>query len=237
MAGRVFAIGDVHGCAAELDTLLGGLGLGAGDTVVCVGDYLDRGPDSRGVIDVLLALRARDDLTTTFLKGNHEDMCLGWLGLGGRHGDVWMANGGAIALASYGLTRSQAPDDVRAALPPAHLAFLTGLEPYRTDGGHLFVHAGVRPARPLAQQVEEDLFWIRGEFVHHAHGLPWTVVFGHTPVREVLVDLPEKIGIDTGCVYGGRLTALELPARVVHQVARGERSVRSGRLAPARRAR
>lgn len=231
MAGRLFVIGDIHGCARELEALLAGLPLARGDTVACIGDYLDRGPASRAVVDQLLALEARGDVGTVFLRGNHEDMCLAYLGRHGRWGESWFINGGAATLRSYGLDPHTSPLEVEARLPAAHLRFLEGLHTWQVIGTHLLVHAGIRPGRALAEQDEEDLLWIREEFIKAEHALPYTVVFGHTPQRTVFVDLPYKIGIDTGCVYGGRLTALELPENVVHQVAWGEREVRKARLA------
>jgi serine/threonine protein phosphatase 1 len=237
MAGRLFAVGDVHGCARELERLLAALRLTAGDAVVFVGDYVDRGPDARRVLELLLDVENRSGVTTRFLKGNHEDMCLGFLGFGGRWGESWMMNGAEATLRSYGIDRGAPVDEIRAALPAAHLRFLTRLLPNYVEEDWLLVHAGIRPDRPLAAQVEEDLFWIRDDFLMARHALPQTVVFGHTPFRAPFLDLPYKVGIDTGCVYGGALTALELRERTVFQVRRGERVVRSRALAPvARRA-
>jgi serine/threonine protein phosphatase 1 len=230
VGGRLFAVGDVHGCADELEALLRGLPLERGDTVAFVGDYIDRGPDSRAAVDVLLALRARDELTTVFLKGNHEDMCLAYLGRHGSWGDAWHLNGGTATLRSYGLPPSAPPADVATRLPPAHLAFFEDIRTWHRTGDFLVVHAGIRPGLPLEQQDEEDLFWIREEFIAARHGLPYTVVFGHTPQRRVLVDLPWKIGIDTGCVYGGWLTAIELGEGRLYQVAYGDERVRESRL-------
>jgi serine/threonine protein phosphatase 1 len=234
VGGRVFAIGDVHGCAAELDVLLHGLDLGRGDTAVFVGDYIDRGPDSRAVLDLMLALQRRDDVASVFLKGNHEDMCLAYLGRPGHWGEAWLGNGGRYALLSYGVHPDATSGEVLDAMPESHLAFLQGLATSHQAAGHLIVHAGVRPDRRWSEQDDEDLLWIREEFLGRPHGLPHTVVFGHTPHRAVLVDLPYKIGIDTGCVYGGALTALELRSHEVTQVRRGDRRVRRSVL-PARR--
>ncbi len=232
---RVFAIGDIHGCPGELGALLDGMGLERGDTVCFVGDYIDRGKDSRGVIDLLLAFRRRDDVRSIFLKGNHEDMCLSFLGRAGRWGESWLVNGGAEAVRSYGLDARSAPAALEAAMPPEHIAFLEGLERSHRDLGYLLVHAGIRPTRRWEEQSDEDLFWIRDEFISRPHQLPETIVYGHTPVRQVYADLPYKIGIDTGLVYGGCLTALELPDQTLHQVVAGERRVRRSALPPSRR--
>jgi diadenosine tetraphosphatase ApaH/serine/threonine PP2A family protein phosphatase len=231
MSGRLYAIGDIHGCAGELERLLAGLPLGAGDTIAFVGDYLDRGPDSRAVLDQLLALRARTDVATIFLRGNHEDMALAYLGRPGHWGEAWSLNGGSATLRSYGIAPHTPGDEVARRLPPAHLAFLEDTVPWATRDRWLVVHAGIRPGRRLEAQDDEDLYWIREEFIARPHDLPYTVVFGHTPQRTVLVDLPYKVGIDTGCVYGGRLTALELREGRVWQVAYGDDHVRESKLA------
>lgn len=233
-SGRLFAIGDIHGCPGELGALLDGLPLAPGDTVCFVGDYLDRGPDSKGVIELLLQAGTRTDTRWVFLRGNHEDMCLSFLGRSGNWGESWMGNGGAAAVRSYGVHARSEPAVVEGAIPEAHLAFLERLERSFRWNGYLFVHAGIRPGVPWEQQTDEDLFWIREEFVMHPHGLPETVVFGHTPTRQPVVHLPYKVGIDTGLVYGGALTALELPDLVVHQVQSGERQVRRSALPTAR---
>ena len=102
MTDRLFAIGDIHGCARELEVLLAGLPLAVGDTVACVGDYIDRGPASRQVIDLLLALRQRAGIRTVFLKGNHEDMCLSYVEQQGLWGEGWHLNGGVATLVWYG---------------------------------------------------------------------------------------------------------------------------------------
>jgi serine/threonine protein phosphatase 1 len=226
VSGRVFAIGDIHGCAAELEALLAGLPLAPGDTLACVGDYCDRGPDTRRVIDLLLDLEQRPGLSTVFLRGNHEDMWLAYLGRDGHWGESWMANGGDHAVASYGLKAHCAPADLLAAMPPAHLDFIDRLRLYYDTPTHLLVHAGIDPRRPFADQDTEDLLWIRDPFLKSPHGLGRTIVFGHSAQRELRVDLPYKIGIDTGCVYGGALTCLSTADHHVWQVAHGSRTVR-----------
>lgn len=228
--GRRFVIGDVHGCVDELERLLDGLAPTADDTVCFLGDYVDRGPDPRGVVERLIRLQGEGP-QCVFLKGNHEDMFLAFLGHPGRHGDAFLWNGGNATLASYGCD-GLAGAEVAARLPESHAAFLGSLRTHAFLGAFLCVHAGVRPTRPLAAQAEEDLLWIREEFISQPHPYPYTVLFGHTPQRDVLVDLPFKIGLDTGLVYGNRLSCLELDAQRVWQVRNGERRVSQRDLEP-----
>ncbi|HWP65253.1 MAG TPA: metallophosphoesterase family protein [Candidatus Limnocylindria bacterium] len=225
MAGRVLVVGDIHGCRRELDVLLGALATGAGDTLVFLGDYVDRGPDVRGVVERLVELAARPGPRTVFLRGNHEDMMLGYLGRGGRYGEAFLVNGGDVTVRSYGVRGRPSPERLESALPAEHLAFLLSTTLMHVEGDYVMVHAGVRPDRPLDAQRPHDLLWIRDEFIAHPHDLGKTVVFGHTPRREVLADLPYKVGIDTGCVYGGMLTALELPSLTIHAVRLGSGKV------------
>ena len=234
MSGRFFSVGDIHGCAAELEALLRGLRAGAGDTIAFVGDYIDRGPASSAVIDQLIALRQRSDIRTIFLKGNHEDMCLSYLGRAGHWGEAWHLNGGVLTLRSWGIDPQMPGSEAVEALPEGHLEFLESLVPTFMTERWLLVHAGIRPDRSLAKQDEEDLFWIREDFIAQPHPLPQTVIYGHTPTRRVHVDLPYKIGIDTGCVYGGTLTCLELESGTLYQVTYGEKTVRESRLVGSR---
>jgi len=228
--GRFFVVGDIHGCARELESLLAALGLVKDDTVAFIGDYIDRGPESRAVVDMMLALRARADVATVFLKGNHEDMCLAYLGRAGQWGEAWRMNGGGATLRSYAVSPQATGAEAAAAIPASHVDFFAGLALRHVVDDFLLVHAGIRPLRALEAQESEDLLWIREEFITSRHDLPYTVVFGHTPQRRVLVDLPYKIGIDTGCVYGGRLTAVELRERVLYQVAYNEKQVKQSPL-------
>jgi serine/threonine protein phosphatase 1 len=224
-AARTFVIGDIHGCVDEIDRLLDALAPTTADTVVFLGDYIDRGPSAKGVIDRLLRLR-REGPHCVFLKGNHEDMFLAFLGERGAFGDAFLANGGGYTLHSYNLHGELG--QLRAGqLPPEHLEFLQSLQMQYAAGEFLCVHAGLDPARPLAAQREEDLLWIRDEFVRQPHPFPFTVLFGHTPQREVLVDLPFKIGLDTGLVYWNTLSCIELAEKRLFQVRRGERRVHS----------
>jgi serine/threonine protein phosphatase 1 len=110
-------------------------------------------------------------------------------------------------------------------IPADHLEFLLNLKNYWVERSFLCVHAGIHPSKPLAAQSQVDLLWIRHEFISSSHRLPYTVVFGHTPQREVFYDLPAKIGIDTGVVYGGRLSCIELDEKMQFQVERGARQI------------
>jgi diadenosine tetraphosphatase ApaH/serine/threonine PP2A family protein phosphatase len=223
--GRLFAIGDIHGCPDELGTMVRALEAGAGDTVVFVGDYVDRGPSARAVVDLLLELE-RGPAELVFLKGNHEDMMLSFLGLPGNYGDSFLFNGGAATLESYGIGEPDLPA-AGERIPEQHLGFLNRLSTSYLRPPFLFVHAGIMPTRQLEEQSIEDMLWIRQEFIFNPHRVDATVVFGHTPMRDVLVDLPYKLGIDTGLVYGGKLTCIEFTEGVLYQVGRGSRQAKS----------
>jgi len=220
----VFAIGDLHACPEELDVLLDALRPGGTDTLVFLGDYVDRGPEARVLIERLLRLR-EEGPETVFLRGNHEDMLLDYLGFPGRYADAYRANGGMPTLVSYGVPRGVRGEAAAALLPVAHLQFLLDLRSMYESGRFLFVHAGIRPGVPLADQDEEDLLWIREESFARWHDLPYTVVYGHTPQREVHLALPYYIGLDTGLVYGNKLSCLDVSERRLLQVARGGRRV------------
>lgn len=227
--GRLLCIGDVHGCASELETLLRHLDAEPTDRLVFLGDYVDRGPQSLDCVRIVLEMK-RSFPGTVALRGNHEEMFLGYLGMGGAHGRVFLSNGGTQTMRSFGLrgplgtNEPTAEETVR-----EELKFLRdALELHFAEGGVVFVHAGIRPGVPIAEQVPDDLLWIREEFLDADPGLPWLVVFGHTPYRHgPFFDVPRKIGLDTGCVYGGHLSCLDLTQGTLHQVKRGERRVRS----------
>jgi serine/threonine protein phosphatase 1 len=221
-----FVIGDIHGCLRELSCLLENLPLKPSDRIVFLGDYIDRGPDSKGVISYLATMAKTTDYDLVFLKGNHEDMLLGYLGFAGRYGEMFLANGGVATLTSYGLAPA-AVSQVRAmaTIPADHLEFFLTLKSYTIEASFFCVHAGIHPTKSLAAQSQLDMLWIRNEFISNPHRLPYTVVFGHTPQREILFDLPAKIGIDTGVVYGGKLSCIELDEKVQFQIERGARRI------------
>lgn len=197
----VWAIGDVHGCLLPLRKLIDELSPSQGDKLIFLGDYVDRGPDSKGVVDFLLDLSRQ--VECIFVRGNHEDMLLEVLDEGADP-YLWLLNGAQATWRSYGNLELMRVEE-------AHLGFFRSTKLYHIetvgDREFLFVHAGVRPGIPLERQREEDIIWIREEFISRKHGLPYTVVFGHTPFENVYFG-PDKLGVDTGCVYGGALSAV-----------------------------
>ena len=218
---RVYIVGDIHGCAQELEVLVAGLPLQPDDRLVFLGDYIDRGPGSREVVDFLLRLKAERNYQLTCLKGNHEDMFLDFLGKEGHFGEGFLDNGGQATLRSYRVPQGVSGQEVADRLPPEHLQFFQELETFTVVDKVLCVHAGVNPLLPLAEQTVEEMLWIRQEFLTNTHLLPYTVVFGHTPHRAVRFELPYKVGLDTGLVYGGKLSCLEVTEKQLYQVAKG----------------
>jgi serine/threonine protein phosphatase 1 len=222
-----YVIGDIHGCYDELAALVDDLPLEASDRIVFLGDYVDRGPDSKRVISYLLGLTQQITNELVFLKGNHEDMFLAYLGLPGQYGDMFLHNGGAATLASYEISATiKDGSQVLSKLPAGHVEFLRNLRSYYVAEPFLCVHAGVHPLKSLENQSETDSLWIRQEFIANPHRLPYTVIFGHTPHREILFDLPYKIGIDTGLVYGNKLSCIELEEKILLQIERNSRKVK-----------
>lgn len=223
---RCYVVGDIHGCLDELAYLLEHLPLEPSDRIVFLGDYVDRGPDPKGVVSYLIERRDRGDQELIFLKGNHEDMFLSYLGLAGQHGDMFLFNGGGSTLVSYGAApANSSAEEALSLIPPSHLDFFLGLKTTFLIEPFLCVHGGVQPSKSLGEQTEEELLWIRDEFILNEHILPYTVLFGHTPRRDVLFHLPFKIGLDTGLVYGNKLSCLELTEKVLFQIGRGKRRV------------
>ncbi len=204
--GRIFAVGDIHGCFDKLVALMGIIDIDfQNDILLFVGDYVDRGPSSREVVDYLIELGRREE-RVVFLKGNHEYLFQGHLE--GKESYIFLANGGDATLESYA---KGAPGGGGFPVPLHHLRFFENLSLYYETEDHIFVHGGLKPGLPLEKQGEKDMLWIRDEFIHSDHDFGKRVVFGHTPFREPLV-LENKIGIDTGAVYGNKLTCVELPA-------------------------
>lgn len=214
----IIAIGDIHGRADLLDRLLSKIAKEFGTTphqLVFLGDYVDRGPDSRAVLDRLVDLRATRP-GTVLLKGNHEQAMLDFLAAG-PDADAWISWGGEETLLSYSIELGFPFDLVSAqraladALPAAHFDLLMTLALTHQAPGYFFVHAGVAPTTPLELQQESDLLWIRDKFFDEGEArFPDTViVHGHTPVKKA-EDHGWRINVDTGAVWTGRLTAVVL---------------------------
>jgi len=201
--GRIFAIGDIHGCFEKIQTLIRKLPADYNkDKVVFLGDYIDRGSDSRKVLDLMVELRRKHPSSFIFLKGNHEAMFLDYIENGPLK-ETFLKFGGRETLRSYGTEDSLD-------IPKEHLEFLRGLKSIYLTERFCFVHAGLKPGIPLENQAEEDILWIRFKFIKSDYDWGKRVIFGHTPFDSPLIE-KNKIGIDTGAVYGGRLTCLILP--------------------------
>ncbi|MCF6239215.1 MAG: metallophosphoesterase [Candidatus Marinimicrobia bacterium] len=176
------------------------------DTVIFLGDYIDRGPDSKKVVSCLVRLKKKLPRVITLL-GNHESMFLRYLK--GRDRRLFLCNGGLSTLNSYGLDPSH--DDAHPGyIPDEHLAFFESLLLNWEDEKNIYVHAGLQPGLHLSMQASDWCLWAGDEFIYSSLGFGKRVVFGHTVFKEPYVK-PEKIGIDTGAVYGGSLTCLVLP--------------------------
>lgn len=198
---RVIAFGDVHGCSTALQTVLDAIAPTDDDTIIGLGDYIDRGPDSRGVIDILLKLQ--NECSFVALRGNHEIMMMisfeDYL-----QGPMWVQSGGLETLDSY----DGAPENV----PLEHFKFLRATKPYHETESHLFVHANYDPQRTLADQPDDLLYW---EHLHRTmpepHHSGKTAVVGHTPQKDgEILNAGHLICLDTCCWGGGWLTAMDL---------------------------
>jgi len=212
----LYGIGDIHGCVNTLNLLLEKIEPGADDHLVFIGDYVDRGPNTKAVIERLIRLQG--ECECTFLRGNHEEMMLDFLDF--RESELWHINGGDATLASY-LTGTDNYD-----IPEEHETFIRATVAYWNEPDFFFVHAGLKPHLTIEENLvhhsSEVFLWERSHLA--AKELAWEkpVVCGHTPQREP-IDRPLLICIDTGCVYMsypgyGVLTAVRLPERDMIQV-------------------
>ena len=193
------AIGDIHGMSSMLDQLL--LMLPLEGILVFLGDYIDRGPDSKGVISRLLELQqARECI---FLRGNHEEMCLSALSHDRVMMRTWMNNGGLEVIKNY---------DGSPFLE--HLDFLRATRLYYETDEFIFVHAGLMPGLPLHENGAQDCLWIRDVFLNSQYNWGKLIIHGHTPNPNFQPQIQSnRINIDTGAVFGGMLTAIVLPER------------------------
>jgi serine/threonine protein phosphatase 1 len=218
---RIYAIGDIHGCLDLLNELLARISsdVALRPTVrplyVFLGDYIDRGTSSRETIDRLIEHGKTHE--SVFLKGNHELIAIKCLSDRGLF-DQWLRLGGLETLVSYGVPAetlangkqiAELQSAFHGALPQAHFRFFRDLKNSFECGDFFFAHAGVRPNVELSRQKENDLLWIRGEFLSSNEDFGKIVVHGHTPTREIEVG-PNRINIDTGAFATGRLSCLVL---------------------------
>jgi serine/threonine protein phosphatase 1 len=222
---RVYAVGDVHGCADRLEALHQLIAQDLKQAPVerplllHIGDYIDRGPDSAAVVGRLAAGSPLPGVPMVNLRGNHEQMMLDSLTgdpIAARH---WRNNNADSTLRSWGIAPKSRPSGWASALPERDLAFLRGLKLFHRLDGYVFVHAGVRPGVPLPDQHADDLLWIREAFLTSIGPLlpeapNLVVVHGHTPESAPVIT-GNRIGIDTGAVRGGALTCAVLEGREV----------------------
>ena len=218
---RIYTIGDIHGCAALLDRLHERIeddarSFAGEKAIVYLGDYVDRGPDSRGVIDRLIG-RVPKGLSARYVKGNHDQALLDFLGDAEAY-RTWRSFGAPETLLSYGVRPplfdsrekfEEARVAFEAALPSEHLTFLRRLESAIVVGDYAFVHAGIRPGTNIEDQSDADLLWIRDDFLNYTSAHEKVVVHGHTPIAAP-IRLHNRIGVDTGAYATGILSCAVL---------------------------
>lgn len=227
MTNPIYAVGDIHGQIDMLNDALTRIERDGGQEakIVFLGDLVDRGPDSAGVIDLLVKGRA-EGRNWTILRGNHDRMYSHFLEELPRPdpqillGMDWFSDriGGRQTLASYGIETTESSRyyqvhlEARDVIPQSHARFMESLPAFLEHDGLLFVHAGIRPGVPLAQQTEDDMCWIRREFLDFTDPHPWLVVHGHTPERKP-VHMGNRINLDSGAGYGRPLTTAVFEGR------------------------
>ena len=220
---RYIAIGDIHGMIDELKALMAAIPFQTEDMLVFLGDYIDRGTDSKAVLDYLMALDIPNQ--KVFLRGNHDDMFLQRL-TSRSHCRCWLGNGGLKCIKDFGIS------DLTQFPPQYDLWMRQTLHFYEPkDSNLIFVHAGINPDFPLDNQTEQDLLWIRDAFLTSKKDFGRIVVHGHTPHMGGVEVKPNRINVDTGSCFGGRLScvilnadgsvveAISIPCREVDQCA------------------
>jgi len=248
----VYAVGDVHGRLDLLEALVRQIddhAAGDPNALILCGDYVDRGPDSAGVLEWLLALRRERGESLYLLKGNHEQALLRFIAEPG-WGACWIDQfGGAATLSSYGVTPpgpcagrvdlERARDLLLTQMPASHLHLLQRLDLMVVFGDHAFVHAGVSPDAPLREQTEDDLLWAREAFIASRRRFEKVIVHGHSWYDEKPALLRRRIGVDTGAYETGVLTAVRLEdgrrevLQACDEIAAARQTARRGALAPA----
>jgi len=205
---RSFIIGDIHGCLGMLKSLINKIDWHPDrDSLIFLGDYIDRGEDSKGVIDLLIDLQSRSS-NIHLLMGNHEDLFLKYLQ--GEDEVSFLLNGGDSTLRSYRINGA-----IR--IPIDHISFIKSLKIMLEIDDYYIVHAGFKPGVAIREQSQEDCLWIREPFIFSEYDFGKRIIFGHTPFYLPLM-MDNKIGLDTGAVYGNMLTCLEIPSMKFHSV-------------------
>lgn len=219
---RLYAIGDIHGCLEQLEALFASIDsdLAANPVqdheIITLGDYVDRGPDSRGVIEFLA--RQHQSRPLTCLRGNHDQRMLEFMDIPEEIGEAFLFFGGRELLESYGLDPSASHGisalarEFRRAVARNHVEFVDNLELSASRGDYFFCHAGIRPGVPLDAQQPNDLLWIREEFLIHQHPHPKVIIHGHTP-RDTVDIQPNRINVDTCCFQSGVLSCVVLEGK------------------------
>jgi len=217
---RIYAIGDIHGCNRQLSNLYAEIAADlkarpvASALLLHIGDYVDRGADTAGVIERLVQGCPIPGMDMVNVMGNHESTMLEALTGERAAGTDWLFAGGKAALQSYGID-PEGPRDVWAGIiPQSHQDFLRGLVLMHREGGYAFIHAGVRPGIALEDQARDDLLRSRQPFLYSEADFGAVVVHGHTPVKAPVVR-HNRIAIDTGAVFGGKLTAVVLESDTI----------------------
>lgn len=205
---KIYVIGDIHGCYDPLKEILAKISPDPVlDRVIFLGDYINRGPESKNVISELIAFK-KSAPRTIFLKGNHEDMFLRYLN--GQGDSPFLRAGGLATLQSYGVITPDSGQAMRA-VPESHYQFFMSLLPYWEEDNYIFVHAGLEQGRHLALQTPEWLYWAdRDRFMQQEFPGIQGIIFGHFAQKKPLITA-NKVGIDGGAVYGGNLFCLILP--------------------------
>ena len=226
MSASVWAIGDIHGKSDALAALTAALPRGEQDFTVYLGDYIDRGPDSAGVVAHVMGEADRAPGRTVLLWGNHEDLAAAHFGIPAPSvfeydAEDWFRNGGRETMVSFachpsGLSEAACPPELARLFPRLQRFWRPPIDRFPTLGHVVFVHAGLLPAQQPEDAPGEVLLWVRDEFLKEFDSSGRLVIHGHTPVKKI-VPQADKIGIDTGAVYGGSLSALQLPERRVYQ--------------------
>jgi len=205
---RTFIIGDIHGCLDMLRDLMDKIDWDPEkDRLIFLGDYIDRGKDSRGVIDYIIGLK-KISPNIQCLMGNHEELFLNYIN--GQDEGSFLYNGGVSTLNSYFYAGNRVIDS-------EHIDFMKSLLLMIELDDYYIVHAGMKPGVDIKEQSVKDTLWIREPFIFSDYDFGKRIIFGHTPFSSPLI-MDNKIGLDTGAVFGNKLTCLELPAMKFYSI-------------------